>query len=114
MARRDAVYWSAWMAVARAGFSKKSSSASQVTKQLPTVARKSQALVRQTSGVARGSRTAAAFAPSAEGVAEGVGESVESGCELGIDDSHVGVQPQRTARQAFVDLDHHGLRVEVG
>src|SRR5450755_1617059 len=111
MARRDAVYSSAWIAAPREGLAKKSSSVSQVTKQLPTVARKSHALTRQASGVASEPRACAA-SPSAEGVAEGVGESVESGCELGIDDSHVGVQPQRTARQVFVDLDHHGLRVE--
>jgi len=91
MPSSDAVYWTAWRTAAREGFWKKSSSTSQVTKQLPTVARKSHALVRQARGVARVSRAASAPAPSAEGVAEGVGESVESGCELGIDDSHVGV-----------------------
>ena len=42
--------------------------------------------------------------PSAEGIAEGLGESLESGGELGIDDSHVGVQPKRAARKGPVAL----------
>src|SRR5580700_4333451 len=75
-----------------------------VKKQLATVATKSHAFVRHSSGGAASSGPARGACSSAEGIAEGGGEPLESGGELGIDDPHVGVQPERASRKPLVDL----------
>src|SRR5579883_364581 len=99
MAMRAAVYWAAWTA--------DGSRLSCVTNALATVARNSHTLmcqpVRET-GARAGS--AGAMAPSSgEGVAEGGGEPLESGGELAIYRSYIGLQPKLAARKRFV-CDH--------
>src|ERR1700690_985206 len=127
MAMSDAVYATPWSTPARDG----ASCSIQVTNTLPTVAAKSSALVRHERGDRDGSRRESGNTASpksrppppgaggdpsrsGEGVTEGGGEPLESGGELGINDSHIGLQPKLSARKRFVFTDLDRLRVETG
>src|ERR1700690_2838387 len=127
MAMSDAVYATPWSTPARDG----ASCSIQVTNTLPTVAAKSSALVRHERGDRDGSRRESGNTASpksrppspgaggdpsrsGEGVTEGGGEPLESGGELGINGSHIGLQPKLSARKGFVRVDVDRLRVETG
>src|SRR3982074_2599161 len=94
-----AVYSSACTAPIRAG----DSCPIHVMNVLATVARNSHTLFRQASRVARGWAAEIGRTPSSgEGITGGSGEPLESGCELGIDSSYIGLQLKFTPRKAFI------------
>src|SRR5271165_2778982 len=99
------------MATARVGSADDQPMLRPVTNTLPTVTTKSTALARQGGEPGeRGSSLSSEGEPrgatsSVKDVPEGGGESVESGCEAGIDDSYVCVQPKLAARKGWALAD---------